>query len=320
MVSTRSTAPISTSNNSNKISVKDATQKKPVNKKKKTQKKSLSHKIDDPQKVMEDLNNSEASFDDEEPPKKKKNKRQPNPTITADPPNINERKAKNTDAAASAATAAVAAAVASVTGTSGGVPVNSTTIVAAKAGGEDVVDHPSVDAGSSVTLVNAPTTTTTITTKDKKAKGFLDITGIPVLPDQSFAISFYDDGSNKLIIDPSDPLGMACCHCGKVIESFGNVAHHVSDTYPRENDTPDGKRGKLSKINNVHTGTCAHACDSAKINIIQKRAEWESNNTPNKPLFTLTMEELRVIVFKHKNIADDSTPPAISQEGKTTAV
>ena len=112
---------------------------------------------------------------------------------------------------------------------------------------------------------------------------------------------------------------MGCCHCGKVIKSFGNVAHHVSETYPREDDLANGKRGPLSKNKNGHTGTCADACPSATVNIMKKLAEWLSVNTPNKPLFTLTMEELRDIVFKDKNIADDSTPPAISQEGKTTA-
>ena len=51
-----------------------------------------------------------------------------------------------------------------------------------------------------------------------------------------------------------------------------------------------------------------------------KRAKWESKNTPNTPLCTVTMEELRVIVLKHNKIADDSKPPAISQEGKTKLI
>ena len=51
-----------------------------------------------------------------------------------------------------------------------------------------------------------------------------------------------------------------------------------------------------------------------------KRAEWESKNTPKTPLCAVTIEELRVLVFKHNNTADDSKPPAISQEGKTKAI
>ena len=68
---TRSTAPAPSrpSKNSNKISVKDASQKKPAKKKKKSKEKSLSHKIDDPKKAMEELINSEASSDNEEVPK-----------------------------------------------------------------------------------------------------------------------------------------------------------------------------------------------------------------------------------------------------------
>ena len=51
-----------------------------------------------------------------------------------------------------------------------------------------------------------------------------------------------------------------------------------------------------------------------------KRAKWESKNVPTTPLCTVTMEELRDIVLKRNNIADDSKPPAISQEGKTKLI
>ena len=51
-----------------------------------------------------------------------------------------------------------------------------------------------------------------------------------------------------------------------------------------------------------------------------KRAEWESKNTPKTPLCAVTIEELRVLVFKHKNITDDSKTPANSQEGNTKVI
>ena len=79
-----------TSNNSTKTSVKNASQKmqKPVKKKNKTKVKSLSHKQDDPKKVMEFLNNSEPSSDDEKPIQNKRKQRKtkiPNPSITTHP-------------------------------------------------------------------------------------------------------------------------------------------------------------------------------------------------------------------------------------------
>ena len=54
--------------------------------------------------------------------------------------------------------------------------------------------------------------------------------------------------------------------------------------------------------------------------MIGRRAEWESKNPPNTPLCTVTMEELRVLYFKHKNITDDSKTPAISQEGNSKLI
>ena len=245
-----------TSNNSTKTSVKNASQKmqKLVKKKNKTKVKSLSHKKDDPKIVMEYLNDSEPSSDDEKPTQNKRKQRKkkiPNPSITTHPLIIDGTKAKNThdvaSAAAAAAAAAASTATAAVTGTSGGTPVNTTTIVAAVAAGEDAVDNASLDAASSSALVNAPTTTTTITTKNKKTKGFLDTSGFPVLQDGSFAVSFYLDGSNKLVIKPSHPPGMGCLHCGKELNSFGNIAHHVTDTYPRMIDSTNGSKGELSK-------------------------------------------------------------------------
>ena len=207
-----------------------------------------------------------------------------------------------------------------MTGTAGAAPIKGTTIVAVKATGEDAGDNAGYDAVNSATLVNVPTTTITITTKDRKTKGFLDRTDFPVLQDGSFAISFCHDGINKLVIKPTHPPGFGCLHCGKEFKSFGNIAHHIGTTYPRMIDSTNGSKGELSKIDNVHTGTCADVGDLATINMKAKQAEWESKNTPNTPLCTVTMEELRVLVFKHNNIADDSKPPAISQEGKTKVI
>ena len=51
-----------------------------------------------------------------------------------------------------------------------------------------------------------------------------------------------------------------------------------------------------------------------------KRAEWESKNTPNTPICTVPMEELRVLYFKYNNLTDDSKTPAISQEGNTKVI
>jgi len=90
--------------------------------------------------------------------------------------------------------------------------------------GEGAVDNASLDAASSSALVNAPTTTTTVTTKDKKTKAFLDTSGFPELLDGSTGISFYPDGSNKLIVKPDYPPEFGCHHCGKEFNSFGNIA------------------------------------------------------------------------------------------------
>ena len=54
--------------------------------------------------------------------------------------------------------------------------------------------------------------------------------------------------------------------------------------------------------------------------MITKRADWDNKNTQNTPLFTVTMEKIRALVFKHNNTIDDSKPPAISQEGKTEVI
>ena len=169
-------------------------------------------------------------------------------------------------------------------GTTGREKVKGATIIAAKATGEDAGDNASYDAVSSATLVNAPTITTTIITKDKKTKGVLDTTDFPVLQDGSFAISFCLDGTNKLVIKPTHPPSIGCLHFGKEFNSFGNIAHHVTDTYPRMLDSTNGSIGELSKKNNVHTGTCADAGDLATVNMKKKRAEWESKNTSNTPL------------------------------------
>ena len=176
--------------------------------------------------------------------RKRKKKRKSNPTITADPPNIDERKVKNTHDVASSDAAATTAAAA-VTVTVGAASINGTNIVAAEATGEDAGDNTGYDDVSSATLVNAPTTITIITTKNKKTKGFLDTTYFPVLQDGSFAISFFHGGINKVVIKPTRPPNIGYLHCGEEFNCFGNIAHHVGDTYPRVIDSANGSKGKL---------------------------------------------------------------------------
>ena len=83
-------------------------------------------------------------------------------------------------------------------------------------------------------------------------------------------MSFCHGGINKLVINPTQPPDIGCYHCGKEFNSFGNIAHHVTHTYPRVIDIVDGSLGKLSKIGNLYTGSCVDAGDSAKINIMTK--------------------------------------------------
>ena len=247
MVRTRSTAPSPSrpSKNFNKTLVKVASQKKTVEKKKKKKENPISNKKVDHKEVMDELNNSVASSVNEEVLTKKTRKRVPILTITADPSNIDERKVKNTCDVASSDDAATMDAA--VTSTAGAAPINGSTIVAAEATGEAAGDNAGCDAVSSDAVVNAPTTTTTTTTKNRKTKGFLVTTKFPVLLDESFAVSFCHDGSNKLIINPTQPPGIGCLHCGKQFNSFGNIAHHVTHTYPREIGKADGSQGDLKK-------------------------------------------------------------------------
>jgi len=121
------------------------------------------------------------------------------------------------------------------------------TTVAVEATAEDAGDKAGYAAVCCAAHVKAPTTTTTTTTKNKKTKGYFDPSNFPQLQHGSFAVAFCPDGSNKLIVDPSFIPGVGCLNCGKQFDSFGNIAHHVTNSYPREMDKADGSKGDLKK-------------------------------------------------------------------------